>query len=58
MKKRGRPKTDTEGVLVRLPRVMIDQLDAMRSASSDKPTRPEMIRRVLAEKFEAEENSR
>lgn len=56
MKKVGRPKTDTEGVMVRLPREMIDWLDDLRREQKDIPTRPEMIRRILQEKLETGEN--
>lgn len=56
MKKVGRPKTDTEGVMVRLPREMIAWLDDLRREQKDIPTRPEMIRRILLEKLETGEN--
>ena len=52
MKKVGRPRSDTEGVMVRIPREMIEQLDDLRRAQKDIPTRPEMIRRILQEKLE------
>ena len=52
MGKVGRPRTDTEGVMVRLPREMIDQLDDLRRDQKDIPTRPEMIRRIMQEWFE------
>ena len=45
----GRPKSDTEGVMVRLPRELISQLDEVRRDEHDIPTRPEMIRRILTE---------
>lgn len=57
MKKVGRPRTDTEGVMVRLPREMIDQLDDLRRDQKDIPTRPEMIRRIMQEWFERSEKS-
>ncbi len=47
MKKVGRPRSDTEGVMVRIPREMIEQLDDLRRDQKDIPTRPEMIRRIL-----------
>ena len=56
MKKIGRPRSDTEAITLRLPRELIEQLDDLRRDQKDIPTRPEMIRRLLAEKFEAEEN--
>ena len=57
MKKVGRPRTDTEGVMVKLPREMIDQLDNLRREQKDIPTRPEMIRRIMQEWFERSEKS-
>ena len=51
MKKVGRPRTDTEGVMVKLPREMIDRLDDVRREQKDIPTRPEMIRRMIQEWF-------
>lgn len=45
----GRPKVDTEPVNLRLPREMIEAIDDLRRHENDLPTRPEMIRRVLAE---------
>lgn len=56
MKKIGRPRSDTEAITLRLPRELIEQLDDLRRDQKDIPTRPEMIRRLLVEKFEAEEN--
>lgn len=51
-KKMGRPKLDTEAVTLRLPREMIEALDERRRLEADLPTRPEMIRRLLAETLE------
>lgn len=51
-KKMGRPKLDTEAVTLRLPREMIEALDERRRLETDLPTRPEMIRRLLAETLE------
>lgn len=47
--KMGRPRTDTEAVNLRLPREMIEALDDLRRLEPDLPTRPEMIRRALAQ---------
>jgi metal-responsive CopG/Arc/MetJ family transcriptional regulator len=44
-KKDGR----AEPVLVRLPDELLKQLDALRRAEDDPPTRPAMIRRILTE---------
>lgn len=45
----GRPRSDTEPVNLRLPRDLIAALDDRRRLEADLPTRPEMIRRALAE---------
>lgn len=47
------PKRDTEAITLRLPRAMIEAIDDLRRVEPDVPTRPEMIRRVLAKWFEA-----
>lgn len=49
--KRGRPRVDSEAITLRLPRAMIDAIDDARRMEKDLPTRPEMIRRVLAQRF-------
>lgn len=49
MAQRGRPKTNTSAVLVRLNETILDALDAERESRPDNPTRPEMIRRILAD---------
>lgn len=49
MKSRGRPKTDTAPVMVRMPTALIETLDEARRAEEDLPTRPELIRRILEE---------
>jgi len=51
----GRPKVDTEAVMVRMPREMLDQLDDIRRNQKDIPTRPEMIRRIFQEWLERQE---
>lgn len=45
--KRGRPKTDTEQITVRLPRALLDAVDGLRRLEADPPTRPEAVRRIL-----------
>ncbi|WP_102227114.1 ribbon-helix-helix domain-containing protein [Acidimangrovimonas sediminis] len=52
MKKIGRPTVDTEAVTLRLPREMIAAIDDRRRQEPDLPTRPEMIRRALAQWLE------
>lgn len=49
MKKMGRPKVDSEAVMVRMQREMLDQLDNVRRNEADIPTRPEMLRRIFNE---------
>ncbi|MFY1708516.1 ribbon-helix-helix protein, CopG family [Tritonibacter scottomollicae] len=46
------PKKDTEALTLRLPRELIEMIDDRRRAELDLPTRPEMIRRALAQWFE------
>ncbi len=47
MGSRGRPKLDTQPVVVRMRKGLVDELDDARRAASDLPTRPEMVRRIL-----------
>lgn len=56
MKKIGRPKVDSEAVMVRMSREMLDQLDDVRREQQDIPTRPEMLRRIFQE-WLAQKNS-
>lgn len=44
---RGRPAVDTERVCTRLPREMLDGLDAFAAEEADTPQRPEAIRRII-----------
>lgn len=48
-KKMGRPPTDTEPVMIRMKPDMIEEIDAYRRTLDDLPTRPEAIRRIVAE---------
>ena len=52
MPRKGRPRVDTEAVNLRLPREMVVAIDELRRAEVDLPTRPEMIRRMLASVLE------
>jgi hypothetical protein len=47
------PKKDTVGVMLRLPAAMLKKIDDIRRQQDDIPTRPEMIRRILAMHLEA-----
>jgi len=51
MKSRGRPKVDTQPVMVRMPTELIEQLDDVRRMEADLPSRPELIRRIVEEWF-------
>ena len=55
-KKMGRPPTDTEPVMIRMKPDMIEQIDAYRRTVDDLPTRPEAIRRILAEFFDRQKS--
>ena len=52
MKKMGRPQKDTAPVTLRLPVETIAELDEARKEEDDLPTRPEMVRRIIAEWLE------
>lgn len=45
---RGRPRTDSVPVMVRLQPDVLAALDAAILTTPDAPTRPEMIRRIVA----------
>lgn len=47
MKSRGRPKADTQPVMVRMPTELIEAIDAARRIEEDLPSRPELIRRIV-----------
>lgn len=53
----GRPKTDTKAVTLRLSNDMLEVIDSERRNQKDIPTRPEMIRRILAEWLELKEQA-
>lgn len=46
-KRMGRPRTDTEPVMIRMTPQLIAAIDDRRRDEVDLPTRPEMIRRLL-----------
>ena len=54
--KSGRPRADTEAVNLRLPRELLAALDDFRRGQDDLPTRPEAIRRILADALRAKIN--
>lgn len=47
MSKIGRPRVDTEQITVRLPRDLLNGVDALRKEQDNPPTRPEAIRDIL-----------
>ncbi len=49
MKQMGCPPVDTASITLRLSKEMIALVDDARRNEEDMPTRPEMIRKVLAE---------
>ena len=49
----GRPKANTIGIMLRLPIVDVEQIDDLRRAEPDVPTRPEMIRRIITKYFDS-----
>lgn len=53
-KKMGRPPTDSEPVMIRMQPAMIAAVDEYRRTLEDLPTRPEVIRRILADFLERE----
>lgn len=53
-KRMGRPPTDSEPVMIRMQPAMIAAIDEYRRTQEDLPTRPEVIRRVMAEFLERE----
>ncbi|GGA63893.1 hypothetical protein GCM10011499_37870 [Pelagibacterium lentulum] len=45
--KGGRPAVDSERVDVRLPRELLDGIDAFSDSENDNPGRPETVRRII-----------
>ena len=52
MKKTGRQKKQTEQVSLRVEKTTIREIDELRRMEKDLPSRPEMIRRVIARYLE------
>jgi metal-responsive CopG/Arc/MetJ family transcriptional regulator len=48
---KGRPKADTEPVMVRLPSPLLAAIDEFRRKQKDIPTRPEAIRLLLKDRL-------
>lgn len=53
MAKMGRPTADTEPVTIRMDREMLRAIDDYRREHEDLPSRPEVVRRVMAKWLEA-----
>jgi hypothetical protein len=47
----GRPRIDSEEVRARMPRELLDMIDAWRAVQADKPARAEAVRRLLTNHF-------
>lgn len=55
MAKMGRPKMDTEAVTIRMDRTLLRAIDDYRRIQEDLPSRPEVVRRVMAEWLEKQQ---
>ena len=55
MAKMGRPSKDTKPVTLRLEVKTLQAIDDARKEEDDLPTRPEMVRRIIAGWLEARE---
>ena len=53
----GRPTKDTAALTLRLTTEMIMQIDDARRVEPDLPTRPEMVRRLLAKALKEADQS-
>lgn len=49
MKSRGRPKTDTKPIMLRMPAGVVAKIDDARREIEDLPSRQELIRRIVEE---------
>lgn len=56
-KKMGRPPVDSEPVVVRMPRGILEALDQHRLKDAGTPSRPEIIRRIVAEWIETNQDA-
>ncbi|UOA16659.1 hypothetical protein DSM109990_03543 (plasmid) [Sulfitobacter dubius] len=56
MVKKGRPPVDSSGIMLRLHNDIIKKIDDLRKEEDDLPTRPEMIRRMIKDWIENNEN--
>ena len=54
-KKRGRPFADTERLALQVQRTLIRRIDEWRKRQSDKPNRPEAMRRLITRGLDSEE---
>ena len=54
----GRPKKQTEQVSLRVEKTTIGEIDELRRMEKDLPSRPEMIRRVIARYLEQHKKKR
>ena len=56
MVRKGRPPVDSSGIMLRLHNDIIKKIDDLRKEEDDLPTRPEMIRRMIKDWIENNEN--
>lgn len=52
MAKMGRPPADTAPVTIRMDRELLRVIDDFRRGEEDIPSRPEVVRRIVAQWFE------
>ncbi len=57
MARPGRPAVDTEGVTVRFDRATLQAIDEIRRQTDDLPSRPEVVRRAVADWLERQRTS-
>jgi metal-responsive CopG/Arc/MetJ family transcriptional regulator len=56
MVQKGRPPVDSIGIMLRLHNDIVKKIDDIRREEDDLPSRQEMIRRMLADWIEENEN--
>ena len=56
MVQKGRPSTNSTGIMLRIRDDIIKKIDDIRREEDDLPSRQEMIRRMIDEWFENKEN--
>lgn len=54
IRKVGRPSVDSEQLRARMPRDLVERIDAWRGRQEDKPARPEAVRRLVERALDQE----